>query len=190
MTVAVAGTVAQGVELGLERILLLPPLQETVQVIPQLHLGLEHIGLHPLSGGIAGFGDLDHLFPKVFVFFGYFVRGKGQGKTPIGLDNLGPGLVEFIEQDEIIGPGLLLGNLGAKPPLSRERKFLGEHRWTSGSCLLIKGKGVRGQIEKPKGQHGIVQGPGRTDSFLGGLFQVGQSFDLGIGLQGFIDISL
>ena len=57
---------AQGVQIRLVGFLFLGPLEEAVQVIAQLHLGLEDVGLQTLAHGVAGFRHLDHLLPGLF----------------------------------------------------------------------------------------------------------------------------
>ena len=65
------------------RFLPLMPLQEAVQVVAQLHLGLEDVRLHALADGVAGFGHLDHLLPELFISLGDVIAAVGQGQVPI-----------------------------------------------------------------------------------------------------------
>ena len=57
----------------------LGPLEEAVQIVAQFHLGLQHVGLHPLAYAVTGFRHLHHLLPDLLVLLGQVKIGLGQG---------------------------------------------------------------------------------------------------------------
>ena len=158
----------QGVQVRLQRFLPLLPLKESIQIVAQFHLGLEHVRLHPLADFIAGFGHQDHLLPELLVPLDNVESGIGQGQAPIAHHHLGPDLVGLVPIGQIVRFGLLRRNFRTETALAGKGEFLGKLQHFLGHGVLIQAPGVGGDIGYTERYGGIFQGSGGLDGFLGG----------------------
>ncbi len=127
------------------------PLQESVQVVAQLHLGLEYVRLHALADAVACFGHLHHLVPELFISLGEVIAAVGQGQIPIFLDDPGPDLVDLVAIRKIFGFGLFCGYFGTEAPLAGKGDLLRQGELLIGHGLLSKTPGVHRQVEDVDG---------------------------------------
>ena len=124
------------------RFLFLGPLEEAVQVIAQLHLGLEHVGLHALAHVVAGFGHLHHLLPELLVLLGQVEVGIGQGQAPIADDHLGPDFIGLVLIGDTRPSGPAPRPLRSGGGVCRERGIF----WDNSTIFWVMGSWFRLQV--------------------------------------------